>query len=412
MLNKQEFWALNWLRFFLSIYIVLYHTLNAAYEMEITHPVISAFLSLGNFATTIFFVLSGFLLTYVYVVLRHGGNIDTRSFLVSRLATLYPIHLFTIALALPVFYVVIHRHGGIEVPLDVYGAGSRVLGSSETILAALMNVTLIQAWNPLYLILNPPSWSLSTLLFFYIFFPYIAPRLYRSRRPVTALVLFGILFLLPGAYAQWAGLDDLITMGVLHRNPIIRLPLFLGGILLCVLYARRIATKDEHLGFAAIACICIVVMITVGIAAYCKIAYPKNPLFIVRNGLYYPAALMIVWLCAHAGPVASKWNQRWSSRLGKVSLSIFALHFPLFDIFRRAEKLVRAYLDTYGQHKSLSSLIDMTTTMEGSLALYPVYFFFVVVAAIAMQEKIVNPTQVIIKKHYATWKTQHAPASA
>lgn len=405
IVKRQEFWALNWLRFFLALYIVLFHTLNGPYELNKTHPVISALLSLGNFATSIFFVLSGFLLTYVYVTLRGGQKIDRRSFLVSRLSALYPIHLFTLVLALPLFFAALRRHGGVVVPLDVSWAATRLLGNGEATLGILMNLTLTQAWNPLYMLLNVPAWSLSTLLFFYLLFPYTAPALNRMRNPVAGLIGFGVLFLLPGAYAEMAGLTDLVTDGILHRNPIVRLPLFLAGVLLCVIYARRVLGNDDKPGMMEAVWAGGVITLTIAFATYWPLEHPGRITPLIRNGLYFPAALAVVWILARLRPAASGWNQRWSARLGKVSLSIFALHYPLFDLVYRGEKIVRAYIRTFGEHKSLSELLQTARTLDENISFYPVYLVLVIVASIAMQERIVNPVQASIKRRYFAWQT-------
>jgi peptidoglycan/LPS O-acetylase OafA/YrhL len=406
MLNKQEFWALNWLRFFLSLYIVTFHTLNEPYGLVTTHPFVSSLLDLGNFATSIFFVLSGFLLTYVYVSLRGDRKIDKSSFLVARLSALYPIHLFTIILALPFFLAVIYRDGGIAVPLDVFWKHTRLLGNGETMLAVLMNLTLTHAWNPLYLLLNPPSWSLSALLFFYLLFPYLAPWLNKMRRPMVGLIVLGVLFFLPGAIAQLAGWTDIVTDGVLHRNPVVRLPLFLGGVLLCVMYARRAPVTNDKPGFISTAILISIVMITIAIAAYWQIINPEHRMHVIRNGLYYPAALAIVWIFANAGPSVSKWNLRWSARLGKASLSIFALHYPMFDIMRRGEKFLRAYIITRDEDKPLSLLLQVAKKLDENIIAYPIYFILVILAALALQENIVNPVQAFIKKRFALWKSE------
>jgi peptidoglycan/LPS O-acetylase OafA/YrhL len=404
MLNKQEFWALNWLRFFLSLYIVIFHTLTRPYGLLETHPLISSLLDLGNFATSIFFVLSGFLLTYVYVSLRAGKKIDKISFLVSRLSALYPIHIFAIVLALPFFLSLIYRDGGIIVPMDVFATHTRLLGKGEAVLAVLMNLTLTHAWNPFFLLLNPPSWSLSALLFFYLFFPFIAPWLNQIKKPIIGLFILGILFLLPGVSAQVAGMSDIVTDGVLHRNPVVRLPLFLGGILLCIIYARRSLKTSEKPEMVLTAGLFGIVIGTIIIAAYWQTKNPGYQLHSIRNGLYYPASLAVVWIFANASPTLSKLNQRWSARLGKASLSIFALHWPLFDILLRVEKVLHAYILTLDEGRSFSSLLQVAKGLNAMILLYPIYFAFIILAAVCFQEKFVNPIQIFIKSRHAVWK--------
>lgn len=408
MLKKQEFWALNWLRFFLAEYLVLFHTLNEPYAVAKTYPVLSALLDLGNFATSVFFVLSGFLLAYVYIAMRDGQSIDKGAFLAARFSALYPVHIFTLILVLPVLFVSSYPHGGIQVPLEVFGGKFRVLGVSETILVFLAHLTMTHAWNPLYLLLNPPSWSLSTLMFFYILFPYFGPWLNKVRSPAIWLVLLGILFSLPGAYAQMAGLTDIVTTGILHRNPVVRLPLFLSGILLCVMYARRSLAGKFKLDVYTFGGLSAVVIIVIAFAAYCQFQYPENHFHLVKNGLYYPAALATVWICANAGPAVSTWSKYWSTRLGRAALSIFVLHFPLYQLFYRGERYVRACLEVIDERGPVSSIVHVAKTLPPSLLLYPVYFFLVIYLAVALQEKLVNPIQMLIKRNFGQWRARRA----
>lgn len=407
MLKRQEFWALNWLRFALSIYLVLFHTFNVQYGIVVFDPVISALLDLGNFATSIFFVASGFLLTYVYVVLRNSRPIDNGSFLVSRIAAVYPLHVLTMILALPIFLLVTFRHGGVAVAAQAISEQTRLLGTGETVIAFLTSLSLTHAWNPLYLILNPPSWSLSCLLFFYILFPYIAPRLNRLRNPLVGLIITGILFLIPGLFSQLMGLNGIVVDGILHRNPVIRLPLFVAGIFLCSIYARQAYRKDGDLGPSS--CILLALTaITVAIAAYFQLQNAGHRLHVVQNGLYFPAAVAIVWMCANTGPTVSEWNSRWSTRLGKASLSIFALHLPMYEIFNRCERLIFAFMNSMGEDQSISSLLKYSKDFVPSPNFYPIYLILVILASIALQERIVIPLQFLIKQRYSLWKTQKA----
>lgn len=63
--------------------------------------------------------------------------------------------------------------------------------------------------------------------------------------------------------------------------------------------------------------------------------------FLLHNGLLLPAQVGLVCLSALAREPNSEWLRHWSPRLGAASLSIFALHVPLFNLFRTLEQLVR-----------------------------------------------------------------------
>ena len=91
---QQRFVALEWLRFGLGLYIVLFHTI---YHYSASWPWAHYLSDLGFFSTSTFFVLSGFLLTHVYLRPQPVGDFamreSTRSFLIKRIANLYPIHI-------------------------------------------------------------------------------------------------------------------------------------------------------------------------------------------------------------------------------------------------------------------------------------------------------------------------------
>ncbi|VTL97666.1 acyltransferase [Pseudomonas aeruginosa] len=55
------------------------------------------------------------------------------------------------------------------------------MSNTELFVNSILQILLLQAWNPYYLTFNAPLWSLSTLMFFYLAFPFVAPRLMRSR---------------------------------------------------------------------------------------------------------------------------------------------------------------------------------------------------------------------------------------
>ena len=201
-IGKERFIGLEWLRFLLGMYVVVYHTLHV-YPAEQKFRGLDELTSLGFFATSTFFVLSGFLLAHVYVT---DGQLreSPRSFLTKRFSNLYPIHIFSILLTIGVLLLISQL--GIGPDLDqatprfvVYDTHERLgqshpelfrhwMSDRELLLNSILQLTMLQAWNPLYLTFNAPLWSLSTLFFFYLCFPALAPRLMRIVQGVTGRV--------------------------------------------------------------------------------------------------------------------------------------------------------------------------------------------------------------------------------
>jgi peptidoglycan/LPS O-acetylase OafA/YrhL len=392
--NEKGFWVLNWLRFIVSLYIVLFHTLRPRYD--IPHTWLGSALGLGNWGTSIFFVLSGFLLTHAYVVMKDGRQIDKRNFLTARFSSLYPLHIVATLLALIPLALTMYNLGGMTVPTEVSGPGVRMLGNAEFGLALFTNFAMLNAWNPFFLIINYPSWSLSALAFFYLLFPLLAPRIYRMKYPFYALIILGILFAIPGATAHFLDKTDIVTDGLMHRNPVIRLPLFVGGMVLCVLFARSRAPASGKKVVLLVG----LVLATLAIGLNFQ-TFEARP-HLIRNGLYYPASLAIIWLCICVRPTTNARLKYWGARLGAASLPMFLLHAPIYGMFEKFEKLVKAVaLRLEGAHGSVFSI---ARDVEMTISFYPLYIVSLIVLCILVQERFVIPLQLKIRNYQSSRK--------
>ncbi|MDQ3842963.1 MAG: acyltransferase [Bacteroidota bacterium] len=176
-MKKQHIASLTGIRFFLALWVLLFHTCDVWRD----YPFIYALLGKGYIAVSAFFVLSGFILVYNYESL----NTDSRSikmFFLSRLIRLYPMYLLSIILALPLF---------------VYYEYRTSIGYIAVVFITTVTTFLgIQAWyKPLLNKLNPPSWSLSVEFFFYSIFPFLNKAL-RSLSKSKLILLIAISFLI------------------------------------------------------------------------------------------------------------------------------------------------------------------------------------------------------------------------
>lgn len=172
---------LTGVRFFLALGVVLFH-----FQLYWTLPPESAgLLNRARLGVDVFFILSGFILTHVYL---QGDKAPSYGrFLAARFARIYPAHLFILLAML-----------GLVLVAPVFGIGLEPgrfnpIHFVETLL-------LIQAWYPreTTVLWNGPSWSLSAEWFAYLAFPVYAwlGLLLRSRPWVligVAVVLFSAL---------------------------------------------------------------------------------------------------------------------------------------------------------------------------------------------------------------------------
>lgn len=387
MQKKEHLNGLEVMRYLLGIYIVLYHTFNyEGMSKWLRVPV-----EMGFIATSSFFILSGFILSYVYLSGNGTSNIilkeTKKSFITKRLANLYPIHIFSLLFTLVVVYVV----SVIQIsPKDTLASIRYVMydsnnytpieklhhfmSNTEMFLAFLMNATLTQSWNPYYLTFNAPAWSISTLFFMYILFPYIAPYLSKLKRPVLALLITNLVYVaLPIIFIINSWFDMPFT-GILNRNPIARLPEFISGILLCNLYFYL---KDRNIDLNSFKVRAYMIAF-MSICFYLSSILLHNPDWITKEGnaSYYllhngliliPECVLVLFFTTLKLPKSK--ILMW---LGGASLPLFALHIPIYLIFSRVELYVSG---------------------SNNILFYPLFLLMVTIICILFQEKIVVKTR-------------------
>jgi peptidoglycan/LPS O-acetylase OafA/YrhL len=103
--NKIYFPGLNGLRFIAAFLVIINHIevakLFCGYDNYMQYPF---FTSIGSLSVTLFFVLSGFLITYLLLDEKENTrNINTGKFYLKRALRIWPVYFLTIILALTVF---------------------------------------------------------------------------------------------------------------------------------------------------------------------------------------------------------------------------------------------------------------------------------------------------------------------
>jgi peptidoglycan/LPS O-acetylase OafA/YrhL len=314
--------SLTGLRFIAAMEVIVFHCTR--WELWPVPPFVRNVAGAGYVAVSLFFVLSGFILTYVHA----GPNakpLDKRDFYRSRFARIYPAYAFALALIAPLFAGHTIRTEGI-----------RMLAKS-----AVAVVLLLQAYVPsLAMAWNPPAWSLSAEAFFYAVFPFVAPRLVRCRRGTALFVGVGcyalclaipLLYLYVAPDAPVPPTKDSYTfwLSALRYNPVVRLPEFLIGIIAGRLFIDS-AGRNWGAGAGWLS-------VAAGLAVATTLTMsPSIPYPILHNGLLVPVfALLIVTLATERGPLAALLSTRPMVALGEASYSLYILHVPLMILWRK-----------------------------------------------------------------------------
>ena len=156
-------------RGFAALYVVLFHCYGVVAGFNLTPW--TNFVEKGYLAVDFFFVLSGFIIAYVYAAPFDAGRGQYRRFLSLRLARIYPVHLVMLA-----------------VVVGIWGFGDTFLfTNTPRTLAA--NALLVHSWGiSRKLSFNFPSWSVSAEWFAYLLFPFLLSLSKPlARRPALAV---------------------------------------------------------------------------------------------------------------------------------------------------------------------------------------------------------------------------------
>jgi len=161
------------LRFFAALWVVLY-----TYIHELEGAIHIGLVDKGYLGVEGFFILSGFILSYVYLESFGVRTFDYATFINHRLARIYPLHIATLLLTLLLAGVAALK----GVKLDDHVTDWASLPA---------HLTLTQAWGLApSAAFNHPSWSISAEWFAYLGFPAVAFAAWFLRhRPILAVSL-------------------------------------------------------------------------------------------------------------------------------------------------------------------------------------------------------------------------------
>ncbi|GGK39717.1 hypothetical protein GCM10008955_36930 [Deinococcus malanensis] len=366
------------------MHVVLYHYGLRTFEGA---PFwVSNILHSGYVGVTLFFVLSGFILTYVYLDADARRTVDARKFWIARVARIYPVYLLGLLLWLPFF--IGKASGDYISPLTAW-------------LTGLTAPLALQAWIPnTACVWNCPSWSVSVEAFFYLLFPLLAALLYPKFRVATsgafALTFLGLwlLSLLPptahlitersgsalGTYEPW--------LNAVKFNPLTRLPEFLMGLALGKFYLTRRAQGRMDVQAGTI------LGPVVALALLLILAFSGSfPYVFLHNGLLAPLfAALIYALATGKGVLTAVLSVPFLVLLGEASYSMYIFHAPLWDWLYK-----------------FSNTAGIATNGGTSLSFLLVYLALIVGVSILTFKKIEIPARDVLR-NVLSGKPARSPA--
>ena len=353
-MKKNTLVGLTSIRFFAAMWVVCYHLRWGLKLPEL----LDRFFEAGYSGVTLFFILSGFILSYNYL----PREFTLRDFWSARVARILPIYFFALLVSFPLSAGFAHMNGRSFFP------------------GALPALFLMQAWIPQSaLTWNWPGWSLSVEAFFYLLFPFLLRPLARLAQRHAALVLGAtwLLSLIPSTlYALTLPEGPVDTMSrsagltVIKFNPLLRLPEFLIGLALGVLYLNGARIPRPRL--AATGCVLALVFIVLGpwrppypaihngllapiygvliLAVASEPRMLANPILELLGESSYSLYLLHASVIVGCGFVAMRlqWNGHWTLALASAAIAVFASIGTYKIIEVPARRFIRSRLMRHG----------------------------------------------------------------
>lgn len=184
---RRQIDSLTSLRFFAAFAVVLFHyrdSFGPHFDFGLAANVVGR----GYIWVDFFFVLSGFVIAYVYdeefktFEWRRYGH-----FLLNRVARIYPAHAFVVLLFLA-------WEGATYVLVKLYGFSAIPFGECMTPTTFVLNMTMLHAWGIDDCSWNYPAWSISSEWLAYLAFPVTLVVLRWARSAGSALAAAALVY--------------------------------------------------------------------------------------------------------------------------------------------------------------------------------------------------------------------------
>lgn len=331
--------ALTSVRFFAALYVLLVHFGTHI----LAGTPLNGFAELGSTGVSMFFVLSGFILTYNYA----GRPMAAGAFWWARFARIWPVYLVSLAFSLPAYWSRMRNY------LEAYGDSPWHL--------AIRYLTATQAWTfdgdaiRMTAALNNPSWSISTEVGFYLLFPLLLPALWRlsTRTFLTVAAVGWVCTTLPAWMLSYGLTLGNVNEEVVYKMPVFRLGEFLLGMAAATVFIRHPEEgRLRRLGWPAwaLACAFLVAGLAIGLPRRALVSGALGPVF----------ALVVLTLAAGGGP-SRPLSWRPLVFLGEASYAFYLAHYP-----------VALYIDHFVVPRDTNAhfLLTLSVTLCASVVAY------------------------------------------
>ena len=293
---RVELRALTGIRAFAAIGVVLFHLVGHFPNSLGSDSILIKMTAFGSNGVDLFFMLSGFIITYSYTVEFQSFTWFTyRHFLYKRLSRIYPAHLFALGLLVM-----------LGIALFITGRDITSLGPVTDL---VQEVLMVNNWNPwdVRLSWNAPNWSISAEWSAYLLFPLLLVLV----RSIPRRFLFLLVALLPLLMVLS------YRLGRAEFGPVRIMTEFTCGIALYYIWQAM----SPNLLWSQIGLLCAIIYIPIGILLGIAGINVRWEIILVPP--------LLLSLALNTGSVTRFFARPLPEYLGRVSYSLYITHFPV-----------------------------------------------------------------------------------
>lgn len=348
-MQKKILPSLTGFRALAAYLVLLAHSLDVSFSYGGVIPPIHKYdAGMAYLGMSIFFVLSGFVITYNYSeMFKANWWLSLQDFMAARIARLFPLYFLFLMLAFG------------RIPPPFHGGKT------------LFYLTMTQSWFNLQHITFAPAWSISTEWFFYWAFAFalLLPVRLGTRQKVMVMILVGWVLTLCALYlsfkfkTQVSGFLTRITIAdpsnpkiwewFEYYAPYARLFEFAMGALFAKLYMINVAqgsskTPGRLVFFVSCACIAsIFFLVYVNTSGRWAETFLS---FLTKNfGFSLPLAALIYISCRYECFVTRIMSKPAAVFCGEISYSVYIIQFWVYSLvpgFTSSSASMSAYVNS------------------------------------------------------------------
>lgn len=295
------------LRFFFAMMVFVSHMWILKEDSPFMRQLYADIFYEGYIGVSFFFILSGFVLAYNYHDKMLSGQIKFSQFWLARFARIYPLHLLTLLIA---------------IPLSFTG------NATEWVNRFVLNIFLIQSFVPsddIYFYFNSVSWSISDEWFFYLMFPFLV--FFMLKRRYLKFLAFLLLLIPIGLFLVKESYHE----KYFYINPLLRLGDFLIGKMLFRVYRKR---KDNEIlnntNTATFAEIGSIILLSIFLYFHGDVSQG------FRYSCYYwlPMIVLIYTFAYSKGLISKLLSHKTLVYLGEISFGLYMIHMLVFRYYQ------------------------------------------------------------------------------